>query len=100
MANFWHLDKELGFWEMDMFGSLAIEFNDSVGNFGVVEHGLDKQEGVLDMMNAHYNSWERNPCKEMEFGKGGGDLGKLEMDFGDLGVDFLIVDVGRFDKLR
>ena len=34
----------------------------------------------------------------MEFGKVEGDLGKWQMDFGNLGVEFGIVELGRLDK--
>ena len=45
--NFWYLDGELGFWGMGSFGSLVMELGNSEENFGIVELGLDKQEGVL-----------------------------------------------------
>lgn len=85
---------------VDLFGSLAMDIDDSEGNFCVVGHGLDKQEGILRSLNAHKHSWEQPPGKEMEFGKGDVDLGKWEMDIGNLGVDFEIVEIGRFDKWR
>ena len=45
--NFWYLDGELGFWDMDLFGNLAIELGNSEEDFGTVDLGLDKHEGVL-----------------------------------------------------
>ena len=36
----------------------------------------------------------------MGFGRVEDDLDKREMDFGNLGVDFRIVELGRFDKWR
>ena len=50
--NFWYLDGELGFWDMDLFGSLAMELGNSEEDFGIVELGLDKQEQVLSSSTA------------------------------------------------
>ena len=45
--NFWYLHGELGFWDMDLFGSFAMELGNLEGDFCIVELGLDKQEGFL-----------------------------------------------------
>ena len=50
--NFRYLDEELGFWDMDLSGSLVMELGNLEGNFGIVEVGLDKQEGVLSSSTA------------------------------------------------
>ena len=50
--NFWYLDEELGFWDMDLFGSLAMDLGNSEGNLGIMDLGLDKQVGVLDSLTA------------------------------------------------
>ena len=38
---------ELDLWDMDLLGSLVIERDNLQGNFGIVDLGFDKQEGVL-----------------------------------------------------
>ena len=50
--NFWYLHGELGFWDMDLFGSLAMDLGNSEGNLGIMDLGLDKQVGVLDSLTA------------------------------------------------
>ena len=37
---------------MDLSGSLVMEIGNLEGNFGIVEVGLDKQEGVLGSSTA------------------------------------------------
>ena len=48
--NFWNFDGELGFWDMDLFGSLAMDLGNSEEEFCTVELGLDKEERVLDSL--------------------------------------------------
>ena len=85
---------------MDLSGSLVMELGNLEGNFGIVEVGLDKQEGVLSSSTARQRSQEQHPGREIKFDKVEGDLGKQETDFGNLGVDFGIVELGRLDKWR
>ena len=55
---------------MDLFSSLAMELGNSEMNFGIVELGLDKQEGALCSSTARYHSWEQHlDNKETKFGK-------------------------------
>ena len=98
--NFWYLDGELGFWDIDLFDNLVMELGNLEENFCIVELGLDKQEGVLGSLTVRHHSWEQHPGREMEFGRVEDDLGKWEMDFGNCGVDFDIRELGRLDKWR
>ena len=66
-------------------------------NFGIVELRLDKQDRVLCSSTARWCSWEQHPGREMEFCRVEDDLSKWEMDFGNLGVYFGIVKLGRLD---
>ena len=50
--NFWYLDGDIGFWDMDLFGNLAIELGNSEEDFGTVDLGLDKHEGLLGSSTA------------------------------------------------
>ena len=34
--NFWYLDGELGFWDMDLFDNFVMELGSSWGNFGIM----------------------------------------------------------------
>ena len=45
--NLWYLEEELVSWNMDLFGNLSMELGNSEEDFGIVELGLDKQDGVL-----------------------------------------------------
>ena len=60
---------------MGLFGNLAIELGSSVGDFGIMELGLDKWEGVLDSSTVHWHSWKQYSDREMESGKVEGNLG-------------------------
>ena len=63
--NFWYLDEELGFCDMDLFGNLEMDLGNSEENFGIVELGFDEQEGVLGSSTVRYRSWETHPGKEI-----------------------------------
>ena len=74
---------------MDSFGNLAMELGNLNENFGIVDLGLDKREGVLFSSTARQHSWEQHLDNEFrEFGKVDNDFGKWEMDFSKLEVDF------------
>ena len=45
--NLWYLDGEMSLWDMDLFGNLAMDLGNLEWNFGIMELGLDKKEGVL-----------------------------------------------------
>ena len=51
--NFCCSDGELDFWDKDLFGSLAMGLDNFKENFGIVELGIDKLEGVLGSSITH-----------------------------------------------
>ena len=68
---------------MGLFGNSAMELDNSEGDFGIIEPGLDKWVGVLGSSTVHWHSWEKYSDRKMEFGKVEGNLGTGGKDFGD-----------------
>lgn len=54
--NFRYLDSEIGFGDMDLFGTLVMDLGSSWHHFGILKLGLDIWGAVLYSSVAHWNN--------------------------------------------